>query len=194
MPCVKREGHSWTTNYIYRDQHGTPVFGVARCDRKCFGQFRIDPTAKMGRVWGLTLPDGTKAGEGLIYRLPEVLDSDATLNVYVVEGERDVHTLDTLGVLATCNSAGAGKWTPQHAEWLVGRDVIIVADRDDAGWKHAETVANTLLGGARSVEVVRAAVGKDVSDHVAAGLTLGKLVQVAEPKPAPALTPAGSDQ
>jgi 5S rRNA maturation endonuclease (ribonuclease M5) len=182
MWCVKTDGHQWLANYLYKDPLGTTVLGVARCDHKCFRQFRPDPTGKMGRTWRLTLPDGTKAGAGIPYRLPEILDSDAMRNVYVVEGEKDADRLWSMEQPATCNAGGAGKWTPQHAEWLVGRDVMIVADRDDAGRSHAVHVAETLMDLASSIAILQASEGKDISDHLSAGGTLKTLVTIAEPK------------
>ncbi|MEU8220901.1 hypothetical protein AB0C47_34735 [Micromonospora taraxaci] len=189
MPC----GHNKVASYRYHNADGNLVFGVARCDRKgngCqgFRQWRPDATSRSGRKWSLTMPDGTKVGEGLPYRLPEVLAElrhEMASNVYIVEGEKDVDRLWTLGQPATCNAGGAGKWTDAHAAWLTGADVLIVADRDEPGWRHAEQVTNTLMGVARSVEIVRAGKGKDLSDHLDHGLKLRHLVTVAEPKPAP---------
>lgn len=184
--------HRKAAEYPYRDAAGVLVFAVARCALKgngCqgFRQWRPDPTSRSGKRWSRNLPDGSRVGEDLIYRLPDVLDSDATRNVFVVEGEKDVDRLWAMGVPATCNAQGAGKWTARHADWLAGRDVIVVADRDDAGWRHAEKVTNTLLDVAQSIEVVRSAHGKDISDHLDAGLSLGKLVTVAVAKPTPSI-------
>lgn len=189
--------HRKVADYEYRNPSGVLIFGVARCSLKgqgCgFRQWRPDPTKRSGRTWSRTLPDGQRAGEGLIYRLPEVLGSSSTRNVWIVEGEKDADRLWTLGIPATCNAQGAGKWTLAHADWLAGRDVVICADRDDPGWRHAEHVANTLLNLARSIEVVRAAVGKDISDHLDARLALSKTVSVAEPKGPPPLDAEGRD-
>lgn len=189
MPC----GHTKVASYRYHDQQGNLVFGVARCDRKgngCqgFRQWRPDSASRSGRKWSLTLPDGSKVGEGLPYRLPELLAElrhDLAPNVYIVEGEKDADRLWSLGQPATCNAGGAGKWTDAHARWLTGADVMVVADRDEPGWRHAEHVVNTLMGVARSIEIVRAGKGKDLSDHLDHGLKLHHLVTVAEPKPAP---------
>ena len=58
--------------------------------------------------------------------------------VYVAEGEKDVHALEAAGGVATCNPGGAGKWRPEYGEYLAGiRHVVIVADRDQPGRKHA---------------------------------------------------------
>jgi 5S rRNA maturation endonuclease (ribonuclease M5) len=89
--------------------------------------------------------------------------------VYVVEGEKDVLALESAGVAATCSAMGAGKadkfdWTP-----LRGKTVIIVADKDEPGRKHASQVAELLGGTAVSVRIVEAAIGKDAADHVAGG-------------------------
>lgn len=183
MPCVKNEGHRWKANYTYTDQHGTPVFGVARCYDKCFGQFRVDPTHKMGRRWGLTGADGIKVGDGLIYRLPEVLAAKEFGLVYVVEGEKDANRLwSDCGMPATCNAGGGGSWTEQHAAWLAGYDVIVVADRDEKGRAHADLVIETLMPIAASIEVAQAAHGKDTSDHFDGGGNLGDFIHCGTPK------------
>lgn len=181
MRCVKESGHQWRNNYIYQDQHGDPVLGVARCDSKCFAQFRPDPSQKMGRSWRLTLPDGSKAGAGIPYRLPDLLKTAGL--IYIVEGEKDADRLWSMDLPATCNAGGAGKWTQGHASWLRERDVIIVADRDEPGRKHAMQVTATLMDVAGSIEIAQAISGKDVSDHLDASGTLASLARVATPKP-----------
>ena len=51
----------------------------------------------------------------------------------MVEGEKDCDALHGIGVVATCNAGGAGKWTAEHAAFLGGRRVIMVPDNDEAG-------------------------------------------------------------
>ncbi|RWA16196.1 hypothetical protein MBRU_08800 [Mycolicibacterium brumae DSM 44177] len=93
----------------------------------------------------------------------------AGATVYVTEGEKCVHAAESIGLAATCSAMGAGKahlfdWSP-----LQGRRVVIVADNDEPGRKHAAQVAEQLAGIAASTTVMVAAVGKDMADHVAAG-------------------------
>ena len=111
------------------------------------------------------------------YRLPAVLEATAEGGCWVVEGERDADTLAHAGLVATCNSGGAGKWRDEYAAYLRGAsEVVIVADRDPAGYRHALDVARS-LDGTTVVRVALAAEGcKDVSDHLAAGHALGELV------------------
>ena len=81
-----------------------------------------------------------------LYRLPEVLAADPSATVYIVEGEKDVDRLWDLGLVATCNSGGAGQWESRYAEWLTGLTVVILPDNDDLGSRHAEQVAQSLHG------------------------------------------------
>ncbi len=196
MPCgwdAETRRHDWAhrkvAEYEYRDADGRLVFAVARCALKgngCqgFRQWRPDPAKKTGRTWSRRLPDGTKVGEGIPYRLPAVLQAVvAGRTVWICEGEADCDRLAEHGCVATCNAEGAGKWTTAHAAWLTNADVVIVADRDPVGWAHAEHVVATLLPIAASIEFVRAAEGKDARDHLDAGLTVGQFITIDTPKP-----------
>lgn len=194
MTCMIRDGqpvdgHAVKAEYHYTDEHGTVIRGVSRCVQKCFRQWRPDPSRRSGRTWRTTLDDGTEVGADLIYRLPQVLAAlrkpGFTPNIWLPEGEKDCNRLWSLGYPATTNPQGAGKWTAAHAAWLHGADVIVVADRDEAGERHARAVVGTLIPIARSIEVRQAAEGKDVSDHLDAGLTLQQLVTVWTPLPEP---------
>ena len=62
----------------------------------------------------------------------------------IVEGEKDVDNLTALGVPATCNTGGAGKWQPELNKWFEGKDVYIIPDNDEPGRKHAENIAKSL--------------------------------------------------
>ena len=98
--------------------------------------------------------------------------------VYVPEGEQDVLAIEAGGGVAVCNAMGAGKahlfdWSP-----LTGKTVVIVADNDDPGRRHAAEVAELVTGIAASVRIVVARSGKDAADHIAAGHTLDEFVDV----------------
>jgi hypothetical protein len=88
----------------------------------------------------------------------------------VTEGEKDADTLAALGVTATTFLGGAGKWRDDYAPWFKGRDVVVVADADDAGRAGAERIAVGLRRVVSDVRVVVPAQGKDATDHVRAGL------------------------
>lgn len=102
--------------------------------------------------------------------------------VYVTEGEKDVLAIESVGGQAVSPPNGANS-KPEKYDWgcLRGRHVRIVTDRDEVGRKHAEELADHLEGLAASVRVVVPVVGKDASDHIAAGHTLEDFVFVAPP-------------
>lgn len=108
-----------------------------------------------------------------LYRSGALTASSAGRTVFLVEGEKDVHAVETLGGLATTAPQGADSFAKVDVTPLTDRDVVVVVDRDDAGQKWARAVAGKLDGVARRYRFVRAKAGKDAADHIAAGFGLG---------------------
>jgi len=164
--------------YTYEDSAGTPVMRTLRFrERNGKKTFRAKRYRNGEWEWGAP----TNPADRPLYRLPEVLDQVAAGGVvYVVEGEKDVETLRRQGVVATTNPFGAGKWLPHHTESLAGAKVFLITDNDDTGLAHALQVAGELRRAGAQVEVLRPAVGKDISDHIGAGLGLADLEIVPE--------------
>jgi hypothetical protein len=159
--------------YDYRDEQGGLLFQVLRTASKDFRQRVPDPSAGSGWTWRL---GDTRR---VLYRLPQIIDAVASgREIYICEGEKDVHTLVEHGLVATCNPGGAGKWRPEYTPVLREAIVTIVADRDDPGQAHARTVRDALLDTAACVRIVEAASGKDATDHVNGGHSLADLVEV----------------
>ncbi len=154
--------------YDYSDESGKLLFQVVRYDPKAFKQRR--PDGKGGWDWSL---NGVRR---IPYRLPEVLTAK---NVLVCEGEKDCETARrTLGLAATCNAGGAGKWREEYSEHLRGKNVIVIADADEPGRKHAQQVAASLPGKAASVRLLELPSAKDLSEWVERGGTLDKFVDL----------------
>lgn len=161
-----------TDCYTYTNADGEPVLRVHRFEPKTFRQSHWN-----GISWQWGAGDTPK----LLYRLPRVQEAVQTgQTIYVVEGERDVQTLETLGLYATTNAGGAGKFTEQHAQQLVGAsNIIIIADADQPGMDHAQRVAAEINWLGITHQIVRSATGhKDVTDHIRAGLTIDQLQPV----------------
>jgi 5S rRNA maturation endonuclease (ribonuclease M5) len=155
--------------YDYVDESGELLFQVVRFTPKDFRQRK--PNGSGGWEWKLA---GTRR---VLYRLPQVLAAIAGGElVYVVEGEKDADALAELGLTATCNAAGAGKWRDEYTTALSGAKVVIVADKDEPGRKHAFAVAASLAGRAADISIVEAVEGKDASDHLDAGYTTSEFV------------------
>jgi hypothetical protein len=172
-------------HYDYVDEQGKLLFQVERMMPKAFRQRR--PKA---RGWEYSLGDTRR----VLYRLPRVLAAvKAGELITLVEGERDVHTLEAKGKVATTCPGGAGKWRAEYSEMLRGAKVAIVSDVDPIdpktgkrpGQEHARAVYDALQGVAAAVKIFEPAIGKDVTDHVKGGLGLGALVDVTTSSPVP---------
>lgn len=151
--------------YVYVDADELPIFKVVRFKGKEFRQARWDD----GKwVWKL---DGV---ERQIYHLPDVLRArEAGRWVFLTEGEKDADAVRKTGECGTTNPGGAGKWAPQYTETLRGAKVVILADDDEPGRKHAVAVYRELYGKADRVGIRLPAEGfKDIADHLAAGKSL----------------------
>ena len=159
--------------YPYTDEEGEVLFEVERLSPKGFRQRR--PDGRGGWVW--------KLGDvrRVLYRLPEVLDAvGAGEVVFVCEGEKDADALADLGYCATTMPGGTGGgWRDDYSDAFAGADVVVVADADEPGRRHAEKVRQSLEGVAKTVVVVEPAEGhKDVAEHLGAGYGITDFVPV----------------
>lgn len=170
--------------YDYTDEQGNLLFQALRFEPKAFKQRQPDGHGG----WQYTLAGVRR----VLYRLPELIGANPTRMVFIVEGEKDVDRLMSLGLLATCNPMGAGKWLPEYNAALSGRHVCVLPDNDKPGRDHADAVVANLLPGTASLRRL-ALPGLlehgDVSDWLDAGgsrPTLEELVLALPPLPRPA--------
>jgi hypothetical protein len=163
-------GSTIVATYDYVDEAGQLLYQVVRYEPKTFKQRR--PSVGGGWTWKLG------NARRVLYRLPSVLDAAARgLAIHVAEGEKCVQALEGAGVVATCNSGGAGKWQPEFAERLRGAaEVVVHADRDKQGLAHAQAVVASCQN-IVPARLVQAAEGcHDIADHLAARHTLDEVV------------------
>ena len=166
---VKKEVEA---TYSYADEQGGLLYQVVRFKPKGFAQRR--PSGSGGWLWNL---DGVRR---VLYRLPEAL---AASTVFVAEGEKDCDSPHKIGLAATTNAGGCGKWRPECSESLRGKHVTILPDKDQPGRKHALGVARSLLGTAASVKVVELPGAKDISAWLAAAGDKDELLKLASEAP-----------
>lgn len=165
--------------YDYKDANGKLLFQVCRTADKRFFQRR--PDGKGGWINGLG------DVKPVLYRLPELLKAvQRGETVFIPEGEKDVDNLARLGLAATTNPMGAGKWRDYYSDWLKGANVVILPDNDEPGRKHAQQVAQSLFGKATSVKVLELPglpPKGDVSDWLANCGTKEELLRLAQETP-----------
>ena len=165
--------------YDYVTAEGNLLFQAVRYEPKDFRQRR--PDGKGGYIYNL------QGIEPVIYRLPAVREAVRKGEpIFVVEGERDCHSLESIGFVATCNPMGAGKWRDSYSEELRGAKCVILPDNDEPGRKHGVQVANSLHGKASSVKVIGLpdlAEKGDISDWLDQDHTKEELLALVEQAP-----------
>jgi putative DNA primase/helicase len=164
--------------YNYVDAEGQLAYQVVRFEPKGFAQRR--PDGGSGWLWSR---NGTPP---ILYNLGRIIDAEPDATVYVCEGEKDCDALAALGLVATTNPGGAGKWVPVFSETLRGRRVVIPADNDKPGREHAQHVARSLQGIAAEVRILELPGlpdKGDVSDWLAGGGTAEQLADLAAAAP-----------
>jgi len=140
-PKPDRNKKKQIASYPYCTADGELLYEVIRYEPKDFRQRSADGS------WSI------KGIQPTLYRLPEIINKPQA-TVIIVEGEKDADRLVALGLTATCNSGGAGKFPASCAVHLQGRKIIILPDNDDAGRNHANDVASKLTGIAISIRVI----------------------------------------
>jgi hypothetical protein len=163
-------GRQIVSTYDYTDERGERLYQVVRHEPKDFRCRRPD-----GNGGWLHNLDGVRV---VPYRLPELAKAD---RVFVTEGEKDVDTLVALGLVATCNHGGAGKWRTEHTSALVAAavpEVVVLHDNDAAGEAHQRSVATSCAtGGVALVKVLDLPdlpPKGDVSDYIAMQRAAGR--------------------
>ena len=125
--------------YSYHTADGHLSFQVYRLSGKQFRQRQPDPTHPGKWLYNV------KNVMPILYRLPEVKRAvQAMTPIYIVEGEKDVETLRSHGLVATCNAGGAKKWRASHTEDLYNAICIVLHDNDAPGRDHAAMVVRAL--------------------------------------------------
>lgn len=198
---------SIVATYPYVDEQGELLMEVLRFEpgrngrRKDFSQRRIHPAdgswvnaISAGRYrkgtngeWYLAkgapcdTDDDLPEARRVLYRLPEVLGADV---VYLVEGEKDVATIEAAGLVGTTASGGAAaKWLPEYTQALTGKRVVVIPDRDSPGAKRALAVMSALKQA--GIDAVRLDLPelegvKDVTDFVESGHSILDLIAEVE--------------
>jgi hypothetical protein len=114
-----------------------------------------------------------RAGYGQARLWPFNAFDTATLGdgrVFLFEGEMDALLALTHGINAMTCTGGAGTWRDAWTGLFAGLDVVICYDNDSAGRLGSLTVAQKLVGRARSVKVVQIPLeeprGADFTDYI----------------------------
>jgi hypothetical protein len=150
--------------YDYLNETSELAHQVVRYEPKDFKCRR--PDGRGGWIWNM------HGVQPLLYHRDELT---GITRVYVAEGEKCADAVAALGLVATTNHGGAGKWGDAHTEQLVAagvKEVVIFADHDAPGERHARAVARACLAAGLRVKIVgfpELPEAADVSDYLDAG-------------------------
>ena len=124
----------------YPDRNGARLVRVRRTDDGK-GKRKFYQNGWNGVEWQKDL-EGIDRGNIPIYRHADIRKAIAKNElIFITEGESCADALWALGLAATTNIGGSGKWQASDTRDLEGAKIAIVPDRDQIGIKHAELLA-----------------------------------------------------
>lgn len=156
-------------------QGGVPLrVKVIAADGGAFNVYRVSHEHASG--WQYAKPDGFRGLPYFVGASP----FESEQPIYWPEGEKDVETLAKAG-LPAFTFGGTGDGVPDGcAAYVARKSVVILADNDEGGRRHAEDKAAACHGIAAIVRVVHfpdLADKGDVSDWIAGGYTAADLAR-----------------
>lgn len=165
-----------TARYVYHAPDGTIAYTNVRRERIRNGQKERSFYQVRGNVPGL----GDCAR--YLYRVTRLRDSNF---IFITEGESDADALFDHGFTATTNVCGAyAPWLDSYTEFIRGKHVTLLPDRDEPGRRRVVCIANRLIGQVGSLQVVEVPEGKDIREWFLLGhgeLEFLNLVEAAVP-------------
>ena len=99
--------------------------------------------------------------------------------IYYVEGEKDVHTMTSMGLLAT-TAGGATAWNEEFAPYFKDLEVIILQDNDEPGERLSKQIVSDLSCYAKNIKVVIPSKipHGDITDYINEGHTKYQLLEL----------------
>ncbi len=122
------------TEYIYHDNEGKPILKKLRYPNKAFCWYYMTDSGGWTK--------GRNKIEPPLYNQYQCRQYD---KIYIVEGEKDVQTLQSLGKCAVSLPDGAkSKWKDSYTEYFKDKTVAILPDNDEPGRAYAEMIVKNI--------------------------------------------------
>jgi putative DNA primase/helicase len=169
------------TEYLFEDELGNVLFKKVRYalegGDKTFRYYWQKPGETKWRA-EKPKPSRNKApfdADHYVLNVPQLVRNGGR-PVYWCEGEKDATNVAALGLLATSHHGGAGKVFAEMGQWFVGVGLVyVVLDKDVAGMYDGMQRHTLLAGAGIRCRFLLPREGKDVTDHLEAGLGLADM-------------------
>ncbi|ACZ32410.1 hypothetical protein Xcel_3411 (plasmid) [Xylanimonas cellulosilytica DSM 15894] len=176
--------HQWVevARYPYVTLDGTLVQEVIREECTAEGtKHKNFPQVWVGRD-GRRVKTRPRDFQPVLYRAPQVAKAIAAgVEVWVLEGEKDVETAERLGLVATTNTQGGKSFPADLVPSLGGAKIAVVLDRDATGWARGVDLHAKLTDVGSRVRLLLPDVAEakaDFTDHVEAGHGVDDFIEV----------------
>lgn len=171
----KRRGQRIAAIYKYTDENGNYLYEKIRFQNKdmLMGVY-VQETESFHY--------GLSGNHKTLFHLPQLCKAvSAGKKIFYVEVEKDVLTLESLGLDAT-TAGSANDWKSSYASYFKNADVVILPDYDEPGQALAARVSKDLEGLAKSVKIINTSTipKGDVSDYIQEGHTKEDLLRLIE--------------
>jgi len=161
--------------YDYYDEKGVLLYQSCRYEPKTFRLRRPDEDNPGKWLWDMC---GVRR---VLYRLPDIAAKPAGTTVYYVEGEKDVETAESKGLLATTHAGGALSYRSELLSPIRHLRIVVIPDLDDPGKQLMRRVFADARAAKQEVGFIllpselNGKPVKDVTDYFAAGGTKDEL-------------------
>lgn len=135
--------------HIYQNEQGQPIAKKEMYDKGGGDKTAVWYRYERGR-W-------IKGLNGLKMPPYHVQNLRKTKSVILVEGEKDVETVEKMGFCASCSPNGAGgksSWVKAHNKYFKGKQVVVLMDNDEKGKEHGMSTAGSLYKTADAVKLI----------------------------------------
>lgn len=165
----KKPLEKWQINlaaeYRYTDENGNYLYSKLRYEGPDIDGKQI----RYGRIVNGKYTAGKGDAKAELYNVTALKDAiENERTVYYVEGEKDVETLKSIGLIAV-TAGGTADWKAEYSRHFVGvHDLVIISDNDEPGDKLSKKVLRDLKAVVYKQRVIVPSKTKhgDVTDYI----------------------------
>jgi hypothetical protein len=164
--------------YLYQDESGCTCVRVSRLENGAGAKTFFQEHLEDG-IW-------KKGGAKKPLQPFSYIEWGHETSIVIVEGEKCVTTLKKLGVAATTFIGGCNGWKTGYEKYFQNKQVVLLPDQDEPGFKFIGNVAKHIASVARSYQIILLPGLKekeDICDWLKRGGTVDELKRLCQATP-----------